>query len=374
MRITWAGTFEPDFSRNRKLARLLQLSGNAPMIIREDLWGRDRIGLAGGGLGWLALRAAVRYGKLLFRLLFSARPDVYLVSYPGWFDVPLVRLVAWIKRRPLVFDPFISLYDTMISDRRLSSPHSTKARLASMIDRLSLRLSNFVIADTPTHLDFYDQIAPGVETRGGVIPLGADDDIFNTESEVEVDPELVTFHGTFVPLQGLATIAEAAALLKDTGIRIVIFGDGQDRPMLERTLDRTGAVITLPGLLPLNDLPSELSQAAVCLGIFGESDKAGRVVPHKLYECLALGRPVITRSGPAVEALFKDDELVMVPPQDPERLADAIKSLIDDPERRERVARAGHSAYLDRFHEEPLAKSLEILLDRAIGAATPVAG
>jgi glycosyltransferase involved in cell wall biosynthesis len=92
--------------------------------------------------------------------------------------------------------------------------------------------------------------------------------------------------------------------------------------------------------------------------VFGDSDKAGRVVPHKLYESLAMGRPIVTRDGPGIRSLFSEGEVIMVPPADPVALADAIRALVDDTEHRERVAAAGHFAYQQRFHERRLAELL----------------
>lgn len=366
MRVVWAGTFEPGFSRNRKLARLLQLSGFEVAVVRQNLWGDERIEIATRGrLGVLA-RALVKYPLLLVRLLSVPRPDVFLVSYPGWFDVPIVRLVASIKRRPVVFDPFISLHDTMISDRQLHSEQSMIARLAVVIDRWSLRMADLVIADTAPHLDFYGQIAAGLRNEGFVVPVGADDDVFMPRPDVAVDPKTVLFYGSLVPLQGVATIIEAAALLKPDDIRVVIVGDGQDRPEVEAAIARTDASVVQMGMMPLDQLPGHIARATVCLGIFGASDKAGRVVPHKLYECLAMGRPVITREGPAIQSLFNPGEVVTVPPADAEALAAAIRSLIGDPEVREPVARSGHHAYSTRYRGESLADLVRVAFEAAV--------
>ncbi|MGH8916656.1 MAG: glycosyltransferase [Acidimicrobiia bacterium] len=366
MKIIWAGTFEPGFSRNRKLARLLEIAGADVTVVREPLWGDDRVGLATGGWSRTAFSALWKYPRLLLRLLKAGRPDLYLVSYPGWFDMPVVRLAAWLRRRPVVFDPFISLYDTMISDRRLHSDRSALARVATLVDRWSLRLSSRIVADTPPHLLLFDTLAPGVGSRGDVLPIGADDEVFTPRPDVEIKPRLVTFHGTFVPLQGLETIVEAAALLEPEGIRTVIIGDGQDRPAVETAIRRTGVNVELIGLLPLEQLPERLAPSTVCLGVFGDSEKAGRVVPHKVYECLAMGLPVVTRDGPAIGAMFGEDELVTVPPSEPIALANAIRSLIVDPARRHRVASAGLKIYRERFHEEPLAALLVEILESAV--------
>jgi glycosyltransferase involved in cell wall biosynthesis len=366
MKVVWAGTFEPEFSRNRKLARLLQLAGIQTVVVREQVWGDNRIELASRGRVRVALRALLRYPRLLLRLLSGPRPDLYFVSYPGWFDVPIVRLVASIKGRPVVFDPFISLHDTMISDRRLHSQRSMSARLAGTVDRWSLRMADLVIADTAPQLGLYHEMAHWLRADGVVVPVGADDHVFLPGHDVGVDLNTVLFYGTLVPLQGVATIVEAAALLESDDVRMVVIGDGQDRPVMEAAIERTGASVVQLGMIPLEELPGYVARATVCLGIFGDSDKAGRVVPHKLYECLAMGRPVITRDGPAIQSLFKEGEVITVPPADPLALADAIRSLIHDPERREQVARSGHAAYTQRFHEEALAQLLSVALHTAV--------
>jgi len=77
-------------------------------------------------------------------------------------------------------------------------------------------------------------------------------------------------------------------------------------------------------------------------------------------------RPVVTRDGPAIQSMFNADEVITVPPADPLALAEAIRSLINDPERREQVARSGHDAYSRRFHEEPLARLLRVALQSAV--------
>lgn len=335
-------------------------------VIRVPIWGDDRVELARKGFLTVAARAIVRYPVLVLRLLSAPPPDVYLVSYPGWFDMPIVKLIAVLKRRPVLFDPFISLHDTMISDRHLYDERSLVARMARLIDSMSLRLADHLLADTPGHLDLYESLASGSKERGTIVPLGADDEVFTPSPGSSVDERLVEFHGTFVPLQGVETVALAANEVAGLGIQTIIVGDGQDRILLDRALVGSDVQkVQLLGRLPLEELPAQIARATVCLGIFGTSDKADRVIPHKLYECIAMGRPVITRRSAAVAAMFGPDELVVVEPGNPTALASAILDLISDPKRREEIARAGHDAYVSRFHEVPLSRLLEEALGRA---------
>ena len=367
MRVLWTGTFDPEFSRNQKLARLMSLSGIGWRVLRETVWAPDRIALAARPNLTLAVRALIGYPKLLIRLLMAPAPDLYLVSYPGWFDVPIVRLVASMRKKPLVFDPFLSLFDTMISDRGLHEDTSILARLAAAVDRWSLRLSDVVIADTEPQLAFYRQIAGGLRRHGAVIAVGADDELFAPRPEQTEDADLVLYYGKLIPLHGVGTIVAAAAIVEKDGIQMVMIGDGPERHVVEEAIRRSGVGVERHGMIPVEELPGHLARAEICLGVFGDSQKAGRVIPHKVYEALAMGKPVITREGPAVSSMFSGEEVVTVPPDDPEALAGAIRSLATDPERRRHIAAAGHDTYRRRYHEIPLAAELLQVFEAAIG-------
>jgi glycosyltransferase involved in cell wall biosynthesis len=299
-------------------------------------------------------------------LLRTGRPDVYLVSYPGWFDIPLVRVVATLKRRPIVFDPFLSLHDTMIADRALHSGSSLMARVASLFDRWSLRLADTVIADTTPQLDFYRRVAGKPLSGGWVLPVGADDDLFVARPEISAEPRRVLYYGNYIPLHGVATIVEAATLLQPDGIELTMIGEGPDQHLVAETVKTAGLRVDQHGTVPLDELPTHVARASICLGVFGGSDKAGRVIPHKVYEAIAMRKPVVTREGPAVQATFRAGDVVTVPPQDPGALADAIRDLLADPMRRESVADAGYETYRRRFAEPRLASDLLDVLQAAV--------
>ena len=363
MKVVWAGSFEPSFSRNRKLARLLNLIDADVHVVREQVWGPDRIDLASSGKLNALVRLSIGLPRLVWRLLRAPAPDLYFVSYPGWFDLPAVWLVGMVRRRPVVFDVFISLFDTLVVDRGLYRPSSLVGRATRLVDRIALRLATIVLADTSAHLTYFDTLSPGVLRKGAVLPLGADDTVFYPRQEVENESELVLFHGTFVPLQGVTTVIEAASILESRGVRFVLIGDGQDRAVAEERIEEHGLKnVELVGLMPLAELPDQLAMAKVCLGIFGDSPKAGRVVPNKVYECLAMGRPIVTRRSEAIDEMLTEDEIATVPPRDPVALAAAIMAILEDRGRGEKMARAGRDRYERSFHEKPLAATMEQVL------------
>ena len=74
----------------------------------------------------------------------------------------------------------------------------------------------------------------------------------------------------------------------------------------------------------LAELNREIREAHLCLGIFGVTPKALRVIPCKVYDSLAVGRPVVTADTPGARELLEDGRTaVLVPPGDAAALADA---------------------------------------------------
>lgn len=364
-RVLWIGTFDPGFARNRKFARLLELGGHDVDIVNRSIWGKDRYQIPNSNKVGLAFRAAVAYVRLGWMLVMRRRPDVVLISYPGWFDSIVLGALARLRRLPVVFDVFISLYDTAVSDRALMDGTRLTARALAQVDRASMRMATRVIADTPAHAEYFVGAA-GIDAADvDVVWLGADDQVFVPQPGVEPEDDLVVFHGTFIGLQGLETIVRAAKLVEPDGIRVRLVGSGQEQPMVDALVAELGPTnLEALGMVDLAAVPRHIASAALCLGIFGTSSKAGRVIPNKLYECLAVGRPVLTADTPAIGATF-DDEVAVVPPGDPEALAGAIRSLLADPDRRQLMARLGHERYLADFDEVALAHRFDRVLTDA---------
>ena len=116
------------------------------------------------------------------------------------------------------------------------------------------------------------------------------------------------------------------------------------------------------GMLPADEIPSEIARASVCLGIFGTSEKASRVIPHKVFECLAVGRPVVTADTPAVRAAFRDGELALTTLGSPDSVAEKLRELVNNPDQREGIAGAGHLRFKRTYGDRAVAA----LLDREL--------
>jgi glycosyltransferase involved in cell wall biosynthesis len=302
------------------------------------------------GIGALA-RVAAAEAKLLRRVPEDF--DVVLVGYPGQLDLPAARRVA--RGKPIVFNPLVSLWDTWVSDRGRFGPGSAAARALARIDRAAFRAADLVVADTQQSATFFAQISGLPSSRFAVCLVGAEERVFHPPWESTQD---FLFVGKLIPLHGLETILAAARLVPD--LTITIAGRGQLEPVLEA---RPPNVDWVPWI-EYERLSDAYRSARCALGIFGTSPKAGRVIPNKVFQAIACGTPVITADTPAARELLVDGESAfLVPPGDPDALADALRRAAGEPGVRARVAQGGLRAYREHASEDVLGRRWRTLLE-----------
>jgi glycosyltransferase involved in cell wall biosynthesis len=276
----------------------------------EPVWERQEHKFAAGA------GAAARLARAELRLRRRGLPDfdALVVGYPGHLDLGAARKGA--GRRPVVFNPLVSLADTLVDDRRRFRPRSLPARVLRSIDHRAFRAADLVVADTAVHAALFESLGA---RRVGVCFVGAEERLFRPGWSPAGDFTAV-FVGKLIPLHGLDTILAAARLAPDVRFRVV--GSGQ----LERLLDERPANVEHVPWVEYDQIPGELHRAWCALGIFGTSAKAARVIPNKAFQALACGTPLITADTPAARELLRDGEsALLVPPGDPEALVAALR-------------------------------------------------
>ena len=172
MRALYFGTYERDYPRNAQVISCLRAAGVEVLEHHSALWEGQRHKLAFGPR--VMARAALAEGRLVRRSADEA--DVVLVGYPGHIDVPAARRVA--RGRPVVFNPLVSLEDTIVSDRGLAQPRSLRARMVGLVDRTAFRSVDLVVADTAAHARFFGERFEIPPDRLAVCFVGAEDHVF----------------------------------------------------------------------------------------------------------------------------------------------------------------------------------------------------
>jgi glycosyltransferase involved in cell wall biosynthesis len=179
----------------------------------------------------------------------------------------------------------------------------------------------------------------------------------------------VLFYGTYIPLHGIPTIVDAAQELARDPVHFVLIGNGQLRPDIDARLRAAGAVdVEQLGMVPIERLADEIARAQVCLGIFGASGKAARVVPNKVFQCAAMGKAIVTADTPATREAF-GAAVATVPAGDAHALAECLRELVAAPERCEQLGARARATYEERFSAARLTEMLDAALTRATQSA-----
>jgi glycosyltransferase involved in cell wall biosynthesis len=343
--------------------------------VNEPLWTGAGGGVASARAPVCTLaRALGAHARIWWRLATAPRADVAYVPYPA-VGVALVLGLLPRRRRPsrIVLDGFISVYDTIVNDRRLWQPRALLARLLWRLERLAFRRADVVVVDTPQNARFYADLFALPPARFVPVPLATNETAYRPMPIPPAQgPARVLFIGTLVPLQGIETIGHAIRLLSHRpDVQFTILGDGQDAPRLEASLGGMANVTWVRRWHSAEELAGAIAASDLCLGIFGGTDKAQRVCPYKLYAYAAVGRAAITGDTAwlrSVVASGIDPPFHPVAVDDPAALAGAIAFLLDHPAERDRLA-----ANARRFYETSLANArsmpqLERLLVQADAA------
>ncbi len=375
-RICFFGTYERDYPRNRTLVEGLKRSGWQVLECHVPLWEKER-DKTGRYLGpWsLVLRAVelkLAYFRLLLKYVFTVgRYDVMLVGYIGHFDMPMAWLLTRLPRRPLVFSPLISLYDTLVDDRRSFADGTLMSRILRWLDRQTCAKADLVLLDTEAHIDYFVQEFNLPRKRFarvfvGAVEPDAQEDV-NGATPSEDTSFRVLFVGKFIPLHGLPFMLEAANRLKDEPEIVFHFvGSGQLTEEIHETARRLNLEnVRFTDWIPYEQLHRFLQGWGVCLGIFGTSGKAARVIPGKVFVALSAGKAVITADSPSVRELLTDGEsAVLCRRGDSEALAGAIRRLHGDRELLRRIAEGGSRVFRDHASTVQIGRSATAVLEK----------
>ena len=311
----------------------------------------------------LGLGAAARLAVAEARLLLAGgreRFDAIVVGYPGHADVPVARRIA--RGRPVLFNPLVSLHETLVEDRGRFAAGSAAARTLRRIDRSALRHADLVVADTEENARHLAALAGLERERVAVCFVGAEERLFRPGWQRR-EPFHALFVGKLIPLHGLETILAAARLAPELPFRVV--GSGQLEPLLDGRPPNVERV----DWVEYERLPAELGRAGCALGVFGTSAKAARVIPNKAFQALACGVPLVTADTPAARELLRQGEsALLVPPGDPEALAVALRRLAGDSALAGRIAAGGLAAYREHASERVLGQRWLGLVEKLVAA------
>ncbi len=299
--------------------------------------------------------------------LFLPIPDVIVATSPQIFTALGGCILAWIKRRPFVFELRDLWPDSIVAVEAMR-----EGPLLRMLRRLEYWLYHRAAKIVSvTHAFKRILVANGIpQEKIAVIRNGVDLKAFVPGPKpVELARRLglggkfvAAYVGTIGMAHGLGALLSAAERLRDRrDLAFVLVGAGAERTRLEEDAKRRGlGNVIFVGPVDKEEVKEYWRLCDVALVLLKDAPVFLHVIPSKIFEAMGTGRPIILGvSGESQELLKEAGAGIAISPENPQALAEAVTKLMDNPALCRDMGAAGRKFVERKFDRERLA--LEML-------------
>lgn len=339
MKICYFGIYDRNYPRNDILMNGMEMNG-AEVVECHENWNEKG-----------------RYVRLYKKLrALNNDYDIIYCAYPAPVPTILAKLIS---KKPVVMDAFYGMFDAVVVDRKEIPWYHPRALKLAFLDWLSAVMADYIITDTITHIQYWRKW-PFINLKKiHAVHIGANDKVFFPKADVPKDLKhfWISFHGKFIPLHGLEKVVEAARILKDDdSIRFRLIGSGAESKKIKKLIKEYDLknIEEIERVTPA-EINNYMNSADVVLGIFGDTEKAWRVIGNKVYEGMAVRKPLINMDSPVIREIVDDTEMMLVK-NTPEEIADAIMRLKNDSSLRESIAEKAYEKASKMYFPKPRGK------------------
>lgn len=357
MRVCYFGTYRSNYSRNQMMIEGLRQVGVDVIECHRPLWRgfEDRVAIVNGGwkkpaFSWRVIRT---YSGLLGEFFKLKDYDVMIVGYPGYIDIFVAYVLSLIKKKPLIWDVFNSLY-LMMTERRVGTTSPLMVKFVKHLERFAFRLPSRLILDNEVFIEWFQRIYNINVERFRTVPIGGDNRYFYPILGRKKQDKFfrVVYYGTYIPNHGVEYIIGAAQLLQDDPeIRFVMIGKGPDREKAQNlVLQANLRNVEFIDWVDWTELAQYIAQMDVVLGAFGISEQLLLTNNNKIYEAFAMYKPVVSSKSPAMPAVLQHGiHMYMCDRGNSISLAEAIRTLKKDPVFCQEIAKQGNKIFKEYF-------------------------
>ena len=232
-------------------------------------------------------------------------------------------------------------------------------RVAAFLETSLMRRAYSVATVTPAFIDHFVRVRGIPRERMSFLPNGVDlehlhplpyDKQYAERIEV-IGKKVLTYAGTHADYQGLDVILDAAKLLKHrSDIVLLMVGNGPERQRLIERARVEGISNVIFKDSPFEDRSLLMSISYGFIAVLRNIPVAQKMRLSKIFPPLACGVPVIYAGvGESAEIIQNNSCGIVVRPEDPAALANAVISLVDAPEKRDAFSKAGRKLVEQEF-------------------------
>lgn len=239
------------------------------------------------------------------------------------------------------------------------------------------------ITSVTLHLKKYVESYGVPESRVRVLPSGVDAKIFSPALRndalmsswgIAPDDPVILFMGTIYKFSGLDRVIQdfPALLARHPKAKLLIVGNGEDENRLKRLAATVGVSgnVVFGGLQPYDRLPDIIRSSDICINPFELNEITRDILPTKLFQYLACGKPVVATELPGTIPFLAGEEQGMVYTT-LDKFVSKLEELLDRPDYRNELGLRGTAISEDKYDWKQISQTMAewmILMAMPVGS------
>ena len=324
----------------------------------------------GFGKFWDSLKAMI--ASTFYVLKHGSSYDVFYLYSPKLFQVFHLYILFKLLRVPLVVE-MAERYSAYYEGEKQTFKGAALKYLHRLHERSLTRLcSHLVVISTQLYKYFSRYFSPD---RLSLVPINVEVERFKGQRPYQAAFKRIGYLGSFGSKDGVPGIVEAFERVKpkvqDLRLRLIGLTPVNTRnKWLQKSMD--SPFVEYTGLIPYKAIPDQLAACDLLIVNRPDNPYAQHGLPTKLGEYLASGAPVIASDvGDIGRYLTHQENIILVPADDPDALADAINKRYRYYTCHSKVGLAGVEISKQQFDYKQQSKQLCEMLYRTLGKPIP---
>jgi colanic acid biosynthesis glycosyl transferase WcaI len=287
------------------------------------------------------------------RGLLLDEPDCVIGTSPQLLAGVAACVIARAWRVPFIFE-VRDLWPESLVAVGVSGRQSLLFRLVGLVARVLYRTADHIVVVSPAFADRLEGDWHVPHDKISVVINGVRTDLFNPQvdgtalrAKLHLDDKfVVSFIGTIGNAHGVSMLVETARRLLPShpNVLFLVVGEGAEKGSLRALVKDSGlSSFVILDAQPRARIPELIRASDVCLVLLRKAEIFKTVIPTKMLEFMACGRPVLLAVEGVAQSIVESAVAgLCVPPEDPSALADAVMTLFHDENLRTNLGENGH--------------------------------